>query len=328
MSQATPDEPAPSDQRPLAAVTGATGFIGRHLLPALAQAGWRLRVLARRPPELPEWRDLRPQVVAGSLADPSALARLVAGADAVIHAAGAIKAATRGRFFEVNRDGAAALASATREGAPRAHFILVSSLAAREPALSDYAASKRAGEDAVRAILGARSTVLRPAAVYGPGDRETLVFFQLARRRIVPLPGPERQRSALIHVADLARLVALLAASEPVAEVLAAADGQPAGYGWEEVMGSAARATGNRAPRLVRAPRAVLRAAALASDLGRLFGSPTMLNSQKLRELWHPDWSVAPAEHAQPPGWAPQFDLESGFADAAAWYRAAGWLPA
>lgn len=312
---------------PLAAVTGASGFIGRHLTHALAHSGWRVRLLLRREPDLPEWRDLAPQVVAGSLADGAALERLVEGADVVIHAGGLIKAASRRHFHQVNCDCTAALARTTRQLAPQAHFIFISSLAAREPALSDYAASKRAGEEAVRSLLAARATVLRPPAVYGPADRETLRFFQLARQRFVPLPGPAQARAALIHVRDLARLTVALAASAPKGEVLSAADDRPQGYRWDEILHMASRAVGNPSARLLRPPKGVWRAAALAGDVRRLFGSPAMLSSQKLRELWHPDWSVTREERAQPAGWAAQFDLQTGFDDAVRWYRAAGWLP-
>ncbi len=311
---------------PLAAVTGANGFIGRHLAPELARAGWRVRLLLRRDPVMPEWQHLRPEVVAGGLDDPAALALLVEGATAVVHLAGLVKAARRREFLAVNRDGAAALANAALAIAPDAHFVLVSSLAAREPALSDYAASKRAGEAAVLDALGSRATVLRPPVVYGPGDRESLRFFRVARRRFVPVPADGRV--ALIHVRDLARLIATLASTSPAGAVLAAADAHPQGYRLEEVLRTAAQAVGNDAARLVRAPGILLRAVAIAGDIARLCGSPAMLNSQKLRELRHPDWSVSPAELARAPGWMPEFDLPSGFADAVAWYRRSGWLPA
>lgn len=313
---------------PLAAVTGASGFVGRPVVAALAASGWRVRVLLRREPALAQWPGLRPQVVPGSLADEPALARLVAGADAVIHCAGLIKAPNRRAFYAVNCDAAAALARTTRALAPRAHFLLISTLAAREPALSDYAGSKQAGERAVLELLGSRCTVLRPPAVYGPADRETLRFFQLARRRIVPLPAPPQARAALIHVQDLARLIAALAEHEPKGAIVAAADGRPEGYGWREILEMAAHAVGNARPRLLRVPSGLLHAVALAGDAGRLLGFAPMLNSQKLRELSHPDWSVAPAEQACPPRWSARFDLPAGFADAVAWYRKAGWLPA
>ena len=128
------------------ALTGATGFIGRHLVRALAEAGWRVRVLLRSDPAvIDEWQGLELDVVAGSLADAAALERLVTDVDAVIHLAGAIKASRRAQFFAVNAEGAGAVSQAARRLAPAAHFLHVSSLAAREPQLSDYAASKRAG---------------------------------------------------------------------------------------------------------------------------------------------------------------------------------------
>ncbi len=311
---------------PLVALTGASGFIGRHLVVALAEAGWQTRLLLRREPDEPQWRTLRPQVVVGSLGDAAALDRLADGADVVIHLAGLIKAARRAHFLEVNRDASARLAHTVLRVAPRAHFIHVSSLAAREPALSDYAASKRAGEDAVRGILGTRATLLRPPAVYGPGDRETLLFFQLARHRWVPLLGGPEAVVAMIHVHDLVRLIVALAVTPPCGELLTAADERPDGYRWCELLSAAARAVGNTSPRLLQVPHSLLSGIALGGDLARTFGSAAMFNSQKLGELRHADWSVSVTERAQPPGWTPQFDLDTGFADAVGWYRNCGWL--
>ena len=130
------------------AVTGATGFVGRHLVPSLAAQGWQVRVLARSEPAHALWRDTKPEVVLGSLSDDGALERLVQGADAVLHLAGAIKARDNAEFLRINRDGTTAVAQATLRVAPKAHFLQVSSLAAREPSLSGYCASKLAGEQA------------------------------------------------------------------------------------------------------------------------------------------------------------------------------------
>lgn len=313
---------------PRVAVTGANGFIGRHLVRALVDNGWQVRLLLRSEPTAPEWRNCPLQIVAGSLGDATALERLAEGADVVIHVAGLIKAATRSEFFRINRDGTLALAQTVQRIAPQAHFLHVSSLAAREPLLSDYAASKRAGEDVAREVLGQQVTVLRPPAVYGPGDRETLRFFQLARGRWVPLLGSPDAVAAMIHVQDLIRLILALTTTPPCGQVLTAADSRPAGYRWDELLGAAARAVGNPSPRFVRAPQGLLRTAALVGDLARMCGSASMLSSQKLRELQHLDWGVSAAELAHAPGWRPQFDLDQGFADAVAWYRSAGWLPA
>ena len=105
---------------PLAAVTGATGFIGCHLVRALMHAGWRVRLLSRRAPRMDTWCGFCPEVVPGTLGDDGALERLVADADAVIHAAGLIKSARRREFFEVNCTGSARLAAITRRLAPHA----------------------------------------------------------------------------------------------------------------------------------------------------------------------------------------------------------------
>jgi len=316
---------APGAARPIAAVTGATGFIGRHLVTALAAAGWRPRLLLRR--DVDRWGTLDPEIVPGALESTASLQRLVDGADVVIHLAGLIKAARREAFFRVNQDGARRLANTFREHAPAsARFIMVSSLAAREPTLSDYAASKRAGEQAVLDTLGTRASVLRPPAVYGPGDRETLAFFQLARAPVVPLLGPASARAALIHVQDLVRLIVTLAALPGSGRVVTAADERPAGYSWQEVLQTAALAQGNTAPRLFQAPHALLRGVAAVGDLAKIFGSTQMLGSQKLRELRHPDWSVHADELPAGIDWQPEIPLAEGFADAVRWYRQAGWL--
>lgn len=307
----------------LAALTGATGFLGRALAPALQAEGFSLRVLTRPGAELPTPAD----AVIGRLSDHPALARLVEGADVVIHAAGLIKARGRAAFEAVNVEGARGVAEACLSRAPGAHLLMISSLSAREPGLSDYAASKAGGEAAARQVLTpGRLTIVRPPAVYGPGDRETLALFRAAGiLPALPLPGPDHARLALIHVADAAAQIVALAGRAPSGATFALCDGRPEGYGWREIMRTAAEAMG-RHPRLFRLPAgAVLAIGAANGALGRLGAGPQVLTLGKAREMLHPDWSVRAAERAPDPP-ACRFDLEAGFADAVAWYRASGWL--
>ncbi len=190
----------------LAAVTGITGFIGGHLASELTRRGWRLRVLARSMPRLQRLAGPPVEVVQGSLSDQSALRDLVEGADAVLHLAGAIKGRSRADFMRANAEGTAALAGAWRAHAPDARFVHLSSMAAREPGLSHYAASKHAAEERLQAIgAGADWSILRPAVVYGPGDRETLRIFRAASAPVQPMLNGGDARLTLIHVADLAR---------------------------------------------------------------------------------------------------------------------------
>jgi len=305
----------------LAAVTGATGFVGRRLVPALEASGWRVRVLARRSAPGP-WGAAGREVVVGDLDDRAALEALVAGADVVIHLAGLIKARDRAAFFAVNADGAGRMAQAVGGG----RMMQVSSLAARTPTLSDYAASKRAGEEAAAAILGDRLTVMRPPAIYGPGDRETLALFQLAAAApVMPVPASRKARLALAHVDDVAAALISRLGAAWAPGTFAIAGGRPSGYGWREIFLTAAAAMG-RTPVLAPVPDWLILAAAAASEAaGRARAVPPIFNRGKAREILHRDWSVSEAE--LPPGPRPPCrDLKAGFEDTVAWYRREGWL--
>ncbi|TMJ23085.1 MAG: NAD-dependent epimerase/dehydratase family protein, partial [Alphaproteobacteria bacterium] len=218
----------------LVAVTGATGFVGPHLVAALARHSWKLRLLVRRWTPLPSLPGVEAEIVWGDLSDEASLRALVGGADAVIHAAGLIKARRPAEFDRINRDGTARLSAL----APDVPFLLLSSLAAREPQLSPYAASKRAAEEAVAARSGPWLT-LRAPAVYGPGDRETLAYFKMAKRGFALQPGQPRGRPearlSLIHVEDLAEALAL-ALDRPVPPgVHEIDDGHAGGYSHDDM---------------------------------------------------------------------------------------------
>lgn len=307
--------------RGLVALTGASGFLGRRLVPALTERGWRVRALVRRP-AAGLWGEVEPETVQGDLADDEALRRLAEGADAVVHAAGLIKAARRSDFFAVNEAGAARAARA----AGNRRFLQISSLAAREPALSDYAASKAAGEASARALLGDRLIVLRPPVIYGPGDRETLSLFQLAAASpVMPVPALPAARLALAHADDVAAEVAEVLDGPWVEGTFALGGARPEGYGFREIFAAAAAAVG-RSPLFAPVPGTVIAAAAAVSEaVGRLRGAPAIFNRGKAREILHPDWSVSAAElrHTRPPAARP---LDQGFRDTVAWYRQAGWL--
>jgi uncharacterized protein YbjT (DUF2867 family) len=303
------------------AVTGATGFLGRHLVRALAQDGWTPRVLVRRDPIHPVWRDFNVDVVAGDLRTPGALARLSEGAEVVVHVAGLIKARSLDAFNAVNRDGALAAAQAAREAGAR--FLLVSSLAAREPTLSNYAASKRAGEDAVLAD-SPDTLIVRPPAIYGPGDTETLEVFKLAASSpVLPVLSPT-SRVAMIHVHDAASQLAAYC-KNPVSGLVELSDVRRDGYTWAEIMSTAASVMG-RKPSLVRLPRAgVMAAGALADAWSFASQTPTVFGLGKARELLHADWTPSSAPMAE--GVPSVFGLFDGFAHTVDWYRKQGWLP-
>ena len=144
------------------AVTGGTGFIGREVIRRLVERGWPVRALTRRKDAGLEADGVT--TIQGTLEDEAALARLVEEAAGVVHCAGAIAAPDRATFQRVNAAGAERLAAIAAATELRPRFLLLSSLAAREPALSPYAESKRLGEDRVRRAAGDRVRALYPAA--------------------------------------------------------------------------------------------------------------------------------------------------------------------
>ncbi|HEY2051934.1 MAG TPA: SDR family NAD(P)-dependent oxidoreductase [Caulobacteraceae bacterium] len=307
----------------LAAITGASGFLGRRLVVSFAARGFAVRALVRNPLPPSAWEDAPVEMVRGDLSDTEALGRLAEGAEVVIHVAGAVKAVSEAAFLSVNAHGARAVSEAASRAGAR--MVLVSSLSAREPHLSPYAASKRAGETAAREVLGEQLSVVRPPAIYGPGDAATLDLFRAAVfSPVLPIPDSPGARLALVFVDDAASAIADLAQASPGPGPFTTGGARPLGYSWDEIAHALAAAA-DRRPSLVRIPPGALLAAGGVADWAqRLTGRPSMFTSGKAREMLHPDWSCSPAD--EPPGKrAAPIDLVDGFARSLAWYRRHAW---
>ena len=259
------------------------------------------------------------EIITGSLEDEASLRRLVAGATAVVHIAGAIAARSREEFFAVNARGAERLAQAAAAAGVRT-FIHVSSLAAREPQLSDYGASKRAGEE-VLAGHGFDLTILRPPVVYGPGDRTSLPLMAELTHRVAFLPGLPKSRFSLLYVEDFAAAAARAIDHhrEGTHEI---DDGTEGGYSWPDLVAIAAQVRGrNIAP--IYLPRTLLLAAcAPIGAAARLLGATPFLSADKVRQLYHSDWVCRPSNLTVPS----PIRFAEGFARTVQWYREQGWL--
>lgn len=306
------------------ALTGATGFVGAALVKALLDRGETVRALARIPEKLPRREGL--VVIGGALDDAEALDAIAAGADLFIHCAGLTHARREKDFFAVNVEGAYnAAQAAARAGARLVH---ISSLAARQPSVSAYAASKRKSEDAVAAAAGATPFVsLRAPAIYGPGDQATLPYFKLVKSGLAPEPAASpAPRASILYVEDV--VSAILAAADEAAPggTYEIGDDSPEGYSWREI-GEALGAALNVRPRRLRAPQPLLTAyAGAASGLSRLAGRAPMVTPGKIREFFHPDWVARENLLADASSWRAQTPLQEGFAKTARWYQENGLL--
>ena len=290
------------------AVTGLTGFIGRRLAIKLTAASIDTRAIVRRPAAVLDGC-IAPWVAA--LDDVDALADALAGVDAVVHLAGTVRGVGPGDFAGANSHAVTHLCAAARRQAKPPAMLLVSSLAATEPQLSHYAASKRAGEQALAAHAEIDSTVIRPPAVYGPGDREMTPLFRLMRHGWVLVPGNAAQKLSFLYVDDLADAILcwLQAPRQFQGRMFSIDDGTEDGYDWRAI----AAAAGARKMRELVIPTALLQAAAMVNvGLSRLLGRAPMLTPGKVRELGHDRWVGDGDDFAAATGWQPRHNLASG----------------
>jgi nucleoside-diphosphate-sugar epimerase len=289
--------------KPLIALTGATGFIGKYLLKELPKRGYRLRVLLRRPTALPEGC---PSAVIGDLARPYNMAEALAGVDAVIHTAGiagTMSGLPEDDYRVFNTEATVGFAKAA-ERARVKRFVFLSSIRAQsgptadgvltedcEPQPSDaYGKSKLAAEQGL-AETRLDWAALRLALVYGPGVGGNMArLIKLARSPYpLPLAGLKAQHS-LLALDNLVEAVdRVLAASEPLRRPVIVADPEPLSIG--DIVAALRQGLGRR-PALFYVPRpllkAALRAAGQGEACGPLFGSLVADVTALTRLNWRP----------------------------------------
>ena len=316
-------------------LTGATGFIGSHAAGALVAAGHRVTAHVRPTGDTRWLDDLDIELRSSDLAAAGGAASLLDGIDAVVHAAGATRAADRHGFLAVNRELSTSLADAAAQAGVR-RFVLISSLAARGPdqaaapgdaPVSWYGASKLLAERDLRAIAersDLRAVSLRLGGVYGPRDTDLLPLFQSAARGILPLP-PRRLHAQPVYVDDaVAAVLAALDADVPFGPWTIPG---PAAHRWSEVGDLVAAALGRRVA-IFHLPRSVFLTAARASEaFARLRREAPRLDLRRAEDLACFSYTGDPGPAGAALRWRPAVTASEGLAATAGWYRRQGWLP-
>jgi nucleoside-diphosphate-sugar epimerase len=325
----------------VALVTGASGFVGSHVVDDLVAHGWRVRALVRRTSRL-DFLDPRGiDLIHGDVTDPGSLPKAVEGVSLIVHAAGVVAAAREADYDRVNVVGTEALVKAAREHASALErFLLISSLAAGGPSrfdrprkeddpdrpVSTYGRSKLRGEEALKRNAGSLPwTVVRPPGVYGPRDRGFFALARIVARGWIPRLGGQVQPLHVVHAKDLT-LGIRAAATSPDAV------GRKYYLAHPELTDAVgicrAMATGlGRKAHLLRLPRRSLpMLARVAGDLAFLARKPHPFPEDRLRDWMAPAWTCDVSRARTELGYTPAVDLERGMAETMQWYRSVGWL--
>jgi dihydroflavonol-4-reductase len=320
-------------------VTGATGFVGGHLVDRLLERGDTVTALVRSPGRASALAQRGVRLVVGDLAAAAAIGEAVRDQEVVYHVAGKLGAATEAALMAANRDGTLAVARACAAVSRPPRLVFVSSMAAGGPAqrglprvadgddhpVTMYGRSKLAAEQALRS-LPVPWTVLRPATVYGPRDRDGLLpLFKAVRWGVAPTFDDGSMEISLVHVVDLAdAIVAAGSAADVVGDVFYV--NHPEITTAAGLIRGIAREMKRRVVPLPIPAWAAGLALAVTGRWADLFHRSTILHPDKIHEFYQAAWTADPAPFMQATGWQPAWDMERGIADTGAWYRSAGWI--
>ncbi len=319
-----------------ALVTGATGFIGSHLVEELIKKGYGVTCLVRQTSHLKWIEGLEVDVLYGDCEDEGSLGQIPQDLDYVFHLAGLTKARRNEDFFCVNVEGTRNLLRAVMARAPGVRrFIYLSSLAAAGPSrngspvnesseprpVSSYGKSKLESEGVIMTQKNALPvTIIRPPAVYGPRDRDFYVFFRMIKKGFYPYWG--KCYYSLLYVDDLVRGV-IMAAEAKGAEggMYFLSDGQI--YSNEDIVNEIANVLDARVVKM-RIPRPFLTVLVKISE--KMAREVSIINKDKLKELKYFHWTCDSSKAGKDFEFVPKVSIKEGIKWTADWYRIHQWL--
>jgi dihydroflavonol-4-reductase len=325
----------------IALVTGATGFIGSHLVDLLLKQKYAVRVLLRKTSDTAWLQGLPLEYVYGDLFDKDALRRAVADVDYVYHSAGVTKAKTAEEYFRGNTEGVKNMLDAvSRHNAGLKRFVQISSQTATGPSpgitpvteettphpITTYGRSKLKAEQVCAESQGTIPiTIVRPPAVYGPRDKDIYEFFNTMSKGLQPMVGLKEKFVSLIHVGDLVRGLVLAAESpKAIGQTYFISSSQV--YGWKEIGEVTRRIIGKRAFRIKIPEAGVYTIAAFSELFGLLSKKPVLINFEKARDMVQDYWTCDSSKAKRDFGYVQEIPLEEGIRDTVEWYRSKGWL--
>ncbi len=320
-------------------VTGASGFVGSHLVEKLAQNKVRVHLLVRKTSKIPFKPGPLMRLCYGDVTDLDSVKAAAKGVKVIYHLAGILRGSSFQKLNEVNAEGTRNVCEAALGVKGLERLVYVSSLSAAGPSrdgkplkeslpcqpVSLYGETKLKGEEIALAYRKKLPvTVLRPGAVYGPRETDILAYFKMVRDGWVLVPSL-KQKVSFVYVEDLVNAILLAGQSaKAIGQIYFVSDGET--FTWQELTERIGKTT-NRTFKTLAIPMGMVKVVAHLGELAeKISGKASMLNVDKVKEAFYTDWTCDNGKIRSQLGFKPAWDIEKGVGDTAAFYLKEGWI--
>ena len=324
-----------------ALVTGATGFVGSHLVDKLLDKNYEVYCMKRKSSST-KWLDGKNVVfVDGDLFSNDVLEKAISEMDYVFHVAGVVKAKTKEGFYLGNYEATKNLLEITYKVKPNLKkFIFISSQAAGGPTrtekpvdentksepITTYGITKLKAEEEVEKYKDKFPvTIIRPPAVFGPRDSEILIYFKTFSRGLNSVIGFDAKYLSLVYVEDLADGI-ILAAENDIANGQMYYISLDKPYNWDEIGSVTSGLLGKKALK-IRLPHSVVYSVGYLAQIFSTFSrNPATLNLEKCKDITQLRWVCSNEKAKKELGFKPKYTLEQGFKKTIDWYKEMKWI--
>ncbi len=315
-------------------ITGASGFVGYHLVDFLSKEGFEIFCLVRKTSNVERIKD-KVKLLYGEVTVPSSLEEAVKGVDYIIHAAGLVKSVRKKDYFDVNTQGTINILNATLKYNPKIKkFVYISSQAASRPSkeeikedipsspVTSYGKSKLASEKFIEENFMDKLpiTIIRPSAVYGPYDKEFLPVYKMINNGIEILVKGGKTKLSMVYVKDLVKSVFLSMISEKTTgkKYFSA---HPQSVYLIDFYKAIEKSLGKKFVLRIPVPIPILYTLAfLNTILSKVINKPSMFNFEKVNEIKN-SWVCSPENIIKDTGMKYEYDIEKGVEETIKWLK-------
>ncbi len=329
------------NSKQIAAVTGANGFVGSHLVDYLLGKNFEVRCIVRKSSNLQWLEGKNVKIYDCGLFDKVGLHEAFINVNYIFHVAGVVKAKDEDGYFKGNVEATKVLLEVASEVKNQIKkFVVVSSQTVSGPALdgkpvtedmkpnplTTYARSKVKQEEVALSFNNVIPvTICRGPAIYGERDTEIFIYFQVFNRGLTTMIGFDKKELSLLHVADLAEGLYLAAVSEKSSGQIYFISSEKF-YNWDEVGNITSKVLGKKAFRIKIPHFIVFTIAAFAQFFAKFSSKPATLNIEKAKDLTQRYWICDTSKAMRELGYRQKVSVEEGIKRTCDWYKQMKWI--